>query len=62
MNDFEVLPRGSMEEIRLCRGLMEALNQNANSYGKGIMPYNVIFWFDALNEHYAQQLESEKYD
>lgn len=62
MKDFEVLPRGSMREIKLCRSLMEALNQNATSYGKGILPSNVIIWFDALNEHYAQQLESEKYD
>lgn len=62
MKDFEVLPRGSTEEIRLSRELMKVMNQTAESYGKGIFPSNVIIWFDALNAHHVKQIESEQYD
>jgi hypothetical protein len=58
MSDFEVLPIGSTQEIKLSRDLAREIDQVTEQFGK-VVPQNVMSAFLKLKEHYAWQIESE---
>ena len=58
MSDFEVLPIGSTEEIKLSRELSREIEEVTQQYGS-FFPQNVMNAFLKLKEHYAWQIESE---
>lgn len=62
MNDFETVPRGTINELELSRDLVAKIIQNIESYGRGIFPSDVLRSFDTLCKHYEKQLESEQYE
>lgn len=59
MNDFEVHPRGTAEEIRLSRALANAIEQVIHQYG-GVVPHNVVLAYNQLMECYAKQIQQEE--
>jgi hypothetical protein len=58
MTDFEVLPIGSIKEIKLSRDLAREIDQITRQYGN-VVPENVLNAYYKLKEHYALQIESE---
>jgi hypothetical protein len=58
MNDFEVLPIGSIKEIKLSRDLSREIDQVLHQFGN-VVPQNVMNAFLKLKDHYAWQIESE---
>jgi hypothetical protein len=64
MSNFEILPNGSVQELRLARDLVEKIILNIESHGRGIFPYDVLTCFDTLCKFYEFQLadESENYE
>jgi hypothetical protein len=58
MTDFEVLPIGSIKEIKLSRDLAREIDQVTRQYGN-VVPENVLNAYLKLKEHYALQIESE---
>lgn len=60
MSDFETHPRGTTEEIKLSRELMEQIAQTIESVGKGVFPANVIQAYNRLYGHHIKMLQSEQ--
>lgn len=58
MNDFEVHPRGTANEIALSRKLVQELTDLIETYQPGILPVNVLRSYNSLIEHYNTQMEN----
>jgi hypothetical protein len=59
-NDFEVHPRGTADELRLSRELMEAMRVEMESFGKGLFPHAVTQAYNRLYGQYIRQIQSEQ--
>lgn len=58
--DFEVHPRGTADEIRLARELVDAIRVEMESYGDGIVPHSVRQAYNRLYGQYIRQVQSEQ--
>lgn len=58
MNDFEVHPIGTAQEIKLSRDLAREIEQITHQYGN-VIPENVLNAFYKLKEYYVLQIETE---
>ena len=58
-DDFEVLPRGSIQELKLSRELVAAIEQITSQFGTGIVPHSVFTAYAKLRDHHAIRMESE---
>lgn len=60
MEDFEVHPRGTSEEIKASRALAKTLEQLTEQYGENILASDVRNAYNKLRKVYAKQIEMEK--
>lgn len=58
MSDFEVLPIGTIKELRLSRELVREIELVQKQYG-GVIPQNVMNIYNKLLQHYAWEIENE---
>lgn len=58
MSDFEVLPIGTIKELRLSRELVHEIEEVQKQYG-GVIPQNVMNIYNKLLQHYAWEIENE---
>jgi len=61
-NDFEVHEIGTALELKLCRALVEDMNQVSKQYGRGILPSNVVDKLNKLNAFYADIINNKGYE
>lgn len=59
MSDFEVMDRGTIEEVRLSRALANEVEWVIQS--GGVMPVQIRSAYDKLKAHYDKQIENESY-
>lgn len=59
MNDFEVHPIGTADEIRLSRELTQAIQQLIEQYGEGIVPHSIRLPYNRLLGQYIRQMQKE---
>lgn len=61
MNDFETCPRGTMEELRLCRELVLAIKQEVDSWGE-VVPRSVMQAYNRIYGFHIKQMQNEDYE
>lgn len=54
MSDYEVLERGTIQELSLLRGLARAIEDVTFQYGK-VVPYSVMQEYNKLKVFYESQ-------
>lgn len=59
MNDFEVHPILTNQEIKASRELASAIKQVTEQYGEGIVPHSVFLAYSKLIEVYKRQMGGE---
>jgi hypothetical protein len=59
MNDFEVHPILTNQEIKASRELASAIKQVTEQYGEGIVPHSVFLAYSKLIEVYKSQMGGE---
>ena len=58
--DFEVHERGTAEELRRSRDLVNAIEQLIIQYGEGIIPRSVLEKYKPLRQLHADFIASEE--
>ena len=61
MSDFEICPRGTLEENRLGRELVLAIQTEIESWGD-VVPHSVRQAYNRLQGCYMKQWQREEYD
>ena len=61
MKDFEVHEIGTAQELKLCRQLVNDMQQLCEQYGEGIFHITILNTHRQLLTLYSQQLEKERY-